>query len=136
MGHPSNTPLHSPYFSPDSAPWGRFSRLRHPSAPSDKFEAIYLLGWGHCPHPKYFYLEPPCVVTLNLLKVSSFKLHTSSQMRVSLQWRRQKFAPGGTGAWRTGSDVRGDRVIQKWNPSGVRSAKTNMAIVFCNNLPR
>jgi len=24
---------------------------------------------------------------------------------------------GGTGAWRTGSEVRGDKVIQKWNPS-------------------
>ena len=30
---------------------------------------------------------------------------------------------GGTGAWRTGSEVRGDKVIQKWKPSGVRSAK-------------
>ena len=40
-----------------------------------------------------------------------------------LQWRRQNFAPGGTGAWRTGSEVRGDKVIQKWKPSAVRSAK-------------
>ena len=38
-------------------------------------------------------------------------------------WRRQNFAPGGTVAWRTGSEVRGDKVIQKWKPSGVRSAK-------------
>ena len=37
---------------------------------------------------------------------------------------------GGTGAWRTGSEIRGDKVIQKWKPSGVRSAKTNMAGVF------
>jgi len=29
------------------------------------------------------------------------------------QRRRQNFAPGGTGAWRTGSEVRGDKVIQK-----------------------
>ena len=37
---------------------------------------------------------------------------------------------GGTGAWRTGSEVRCDKLIQKWKPSGVRSAKTNMAEVF------
>ena len=37
---------------------------------------------------------------------------------------------GGTGAWRTGSEVCGDKVIQKWKPSGVRSAKTNMDEVF------
>ena len=47
-----------------------------------------------------------------------------------MQWRRQNFAPGGTGAWRTGSEVRGDKVIQKWKPSGVRSAKTYLAEVF------
>ena len=41
-----------------------------------------------------------------------------------------EFCSGGTGAWRTGSEVRGDKVIQKWKPSGVRSAKTNMAEVF------
>ena len=34
------------------------------------------------------------------------------------QWRRQNFAPGGTGMWRTGSEVRGDKVIQKWKLSG------------------
>ena len=37
---------------------------------------------------------------------------------------------GGTGAWRMGSEIRGDKVIQKWKPSDVRSAKTNMAEVF------
>ena len=42
----------------------------------------------------------------------------------SRQWRRQNFAPGGgTGAWRTGFEFRGDKVIQKWKPSGVRSVK-------------
>ena len=41
---------------------------------------------------------------------------------------------GGTGAWRTGSEVRGDKVIQKWKPSGVRSAKTNMDEVFLQHV--
>ena len=35
----------------------------------------------------------------------------------------QNFSPGGHGRRRTGSEVRGDKVIQKWKPSGVRSAK-------------
>jgi len=51
------------------------------------------------------------------------------------QLRRQNFAQGGTGAWRTGSEVRGEKVIQKLKPSGVRSAKTNVAkVFFCNSL--
>ena len=41
-----------------------------------------------------------------------------------LQWRCQNFAPGGgTGTFHTGSEVCGDKVIQKWKPSGVRTAK-------------
>ena len=30
---------------------------------------------------------------------------------------------GGIAAWRTDSEVRGDKVTQKWKPSGIRSAK-------------
>jgi len=36
-----------------------------------------------------------------------------------MNWRHQNFAPGGTGAWRTGSEVRGDKIIQKWKPSAL-----------------
>jgi len=32
----------------------------------------------------------------------------SSSYSYTVAWRRQNFAPGGTGAWRTGSKVRGD----------------------------
>ena len=46
------------------------------------------------------------------------------------QWRRQNFAPGGHGRVAQGSEVRDDKVIQKWKPSGVRTAKTNMAENF------
>ena len=68
-----------------------------------------------------------------------FCLHNSSgkwvRCKGQSQWHRQNFAPGGGGAWRRGSEIRGDKVIQKWKPSGVRSAKTNTTKVFCNSLP-
>jgi len=57
------------------------------------------------------------------------KLDFPQMQSVCLQWRCQNFAPGAE-AKGAGSEVRGDKVTQKWKPSGVRSAKTNMAEVF------
>jgi len=53
--------------------------------------------------------------TLHRFPISSFSVIARIHGEYK-QWRRQSFAPGGvggTGAWRTGSEVRGDKVIQK-----------------------
>ena len=48
---------------------------------------------------------------------------SASPHNTGSQWRRPEFFSRGHGRRRTGSEVRGDKVIQKWKPSGVRSAK-------------
>ena len=45
-----------------------------------------------------------------------------------------EFCSGGdTGAWRTGSEVRGDKVIQKWKPSGILALGLQNLRAFANS---
>ena len=64
--------------------------------------------------------DPFCNFAAPMISLERLKRRGQGHM---ISGARQNFALGGTGAWRTGSKVRGDKFIQKWKPSGVRSAK-------------